>query len=149
MGCFFFGGKGQRDSICDYGLQRHFQKSPSLLDPPGAPALFCFISFGVFNVTQRGIMEKGTLKASLPPAGQQDRALLVGRGPNPCRWSAAQRRHLQQRGVKSKITANNLLTFFVCKTQLTQAFSLSLFFCTAYLPLKAKCIRFQNTYVCF
>lgn len=58
-----------RGSICDYSLQRHFQKSASLLDPPGALALFCFISFGVFNVTQRGIMERATWK---PPHHQQD-----------------------------------------------------------------------------
>lgn len=37
-----------RGSICDYGLQILFQKSASLLDPPGALALFCLILFGVF-----------------------------------------------------------------------------------------------------
>lgn len=56
-----------RGSICDYSLQRHFQKSASLLDPPGALTLLCFISFGLFNVTQHAIMEKGNLKAPLPP----------------------------------------------------------------------------------
>lgn len=101
-----------RGSICDYNLQRHFQKSASLLDPPGALALFCFICFGVFNVTQRGIMEKGTLKALPPPAGQQNRALLPSRGPNPVCLSVAQRMHLQLCWVERKITAYDFLCFF-------------------------------------
>lgn len=37
-------------------------------------ASFCFISFGVHNVTQRGIMEKGNLKA--PPQQQDGQAML-------------------------------------------------------------------------
>lgn len=88
-----------RGSICDYGLQILFQKSASLLDPPGALALFCLILFGVFfifYVTQRGTMEKGTLKAPHPPpAGRPSRALLPSRGPNPVCLSVAQRMHLQ------------------------------------------------------
>lgn len=84
-----------RGSICDYSLQRNFQKSASLLGPPGALALFCFISFGVFNVTQRGIMEKGNLKGPAPPAGQPGRALLLSRGPNPVCLSVTQKMYLQ------------------------------------------------------
>lgn len=73
-----------RGSLCDYSLQRHFQKSPSLLDPPGALALFCcFFSLEFFNVAQRGIMEKGTLKAPPPPAGRPSRALRPSGGPSP------------------------------------------------------------------
>ena len=81
-----------RGSLCDYCLQRHFQKSPSLLDPPGALALFCFFCcccwfFSLeffFNVAQRGIMEKGTLKAPPPPAGRPSRALRPSGGSSPC-----------------------------------------------------------------
>lgn len=92
-------------SICDYSLQRHFQKSASLLDPPDALALFCFLSFGVFNVIQHDIMEKGILKAPLPPAGWPSRALVPSGGPNPVCLSVAQRMHLQLCWVERKITA--------------------------------------------
>lgn len=103
-----------RGSICDYSLQRHFQKSASLWDPPGAPALFCFISFGVFNVTQCGIMGKGNLKAPPPPAGRPSRALLLSRGPNLVCLSVAQKMHLQLCWVERKITAFVFFFFSFC-----------------------------------
>ncbi len=106
-----------RGSICDYSLQRHFQKSASLLDPPGALALFCFISFGVFNVTQRGIMEKGNLKAPPPPAGRPSRALLLSRGPNPVCSSVAPKMHLQLYWVERQITAYVCFCLFICFNQ--------------------------------
>ncbi len=99
-------------SICDYGLQRHFRKSASLLDPPDAPALFCFIFFGVFNVIQHGIMEKGTLKAPPPLTGWPSRALLLSRGPNLVCLSVAQRMHLQLCWVERKITADVISSSF-------------------------------------
>ena len=37
-----------------------------------------------FNVAQRGIMEKGTLKAPPPPAGRPSRALRPSGGSSPC-----------------------------------------------------------------
>lgn len=58
-----------RGSLCDYSLQRHFQKIALAVGSTWCSSLvlfFVFFSFGVFfNVAQRGVMEKGTLKA--PP----------------------------------------------------------------------------------
>lgn len=82
-----------------------FKNQPHCWIHPCALALFCFISFGVFNVTQRGIMEKGNLKAPPPPAGRPGRVRLLGRGPNPVCSSVAQKMHLQLCRVERKITA--------------------------------------------
>lgn len=119
-----------RGSIYDYSLQRHFQKSTSLLDPPGAWALFSFISFGAFNVTQHGIIKKGTPKAFLPPAGQQNCALLLSRGPNPVCLSVAQRMHLQLRWVEGKITVYDFLSFSLLKSTNHKLLLSSLLHCT-------------------
>lgn len=89
-----------RGSLCDYSLQRHFQKIALAVGSTWCSSLvlfFVFFSFGVFfNVAQRGVMEKGTLKA--PPHHQQDgRAVLSGPAGvlHPACSSVAQRMHLQ------------------------------------------------------
>lgn len=75
-------------------------------------ASFCFISFGVHNVTQRGIMEKGNLKAPPPTAGWPSHALLLSRDSNPVCLSVAQKMHPQLRWAERKITAYVFLLFF-------------------------------------
>lgn len=111
---------------CDYSLQRHFQKSASLLAQPGALALLRFISFGVFNVTQHGIMEKGNLKAPPPPAGWPSHALLLSRGPNPVCLSVPQKMHLQLSELKEG--SQHIFFYFCCVSVTTLFFSLFLSF---------------------
>lgn len=76
-------------------------------------ASFCFISFGVHNVTQHGIMEKGNLKAPPPTAGWPSHALLLSRDSNPVCLSVAQKMHPQLRWAERKITAYVFLLFFI------------------------------------
>lgn len=60
----------QEATLVISSLKDIFKKSTSLLAPLGALPSLCFSSFGVLNVSQRGIMEKGNLKS--PQRWQQD-----------------------------------------------------------------------------
>lgn len=95
---------------------KKFSKMSLTVGSTWCSASFCFISFGVHNVTQRGIMEKGNLKAPPPTAGWPSHALLLSRDSNPVCLSVAQKMHLQLRWVERKITAYAFLLFLFQST---------------------------------
>lgn len=101
-----------------------FKKSPSLLDPPGALALFCFLFFFPLEfflmLPSVALWKRAPWKPPPPPAGRPSRALRPGGGPSP---------RLLVSG--SKDASSTLLSWK--KDHSYVSLSLSLFFSRVYL----------------